>query len=323
MPDLPAQLYFAYGSNLWLQQMASRCPESYYIGRAVLMDHRWQINSRGFANIIPCSGYNVHGLVYQVSVDDEARLDRNEGVHSGAYTKSYHSVVLHEAVEDLQLPTRYLVQDGGLDKAVDAVRSGSRSHEPEHQGRIRSNVLVYLSSRHSRWGTARDEYVDRMNCDRPFHRGQPQEDLNGKDRREERRVKVVAADIARTPKSLGEEDAGVRLRNAEPGVVHFSARLQPWGMAYAPPREFQDHFRFQPPGRGGGDGGLSCHVHRIYFSLPKLVICHAYVSKQYIAFNPAAPVNVSLNKLVSRIQARSQAAQCGCSMTESLSRVLS
>lgn len=163
MPDLPAQLYFAYGSNLWLQQMASRCPESYYVGRAVLMDHRWQINSRGFANVIPCSGYNVHGLVYQVSVDDEARLDRNEGVHSGAYTKSYHSVVLHEAVEDLQLPTRYLVQDGRLDKAVNAVRSGSRSHEPEQQGRIRSNVLVYLSSRHSQWGTARDEYIDRMN----------------------------------------------------------------------------------------------------------------------------------------------------------------
>ncbi|QGI70185.1 hypothetical protein CEK26_002518 [Fusarium fujikuroi] len=164
MPDLPAQLYFAYGSNLWLQQMASRCPESYYVGRAILMDHRWQINSRGFANVIPCSGYNVHGLVYQVSVDDEARLDRNEGVHSGAYTKSYHSVVLHEAVEDLQLPTRYLVQDGGLDKAVNAVRSGSRSHEPEQQRRITSNVLVYLSSRYCQWGTARDEYVDRMNC---------------------------------------------------------------------------------------------------------------------------------------------------------------
>uniref|UniRef100_A0A0D2Y0V7 gamma-glutamylcyclotransferase n=1 Tax=Fusarium oxysporum (strain Fo5176) TaxID=660025 RepID=A0A0D2Y0V7_FUSOF len=65
MSDLPAQLYFAYGSNLWLQQMASRCPESYYVGRAVLLDHRWQINSRGFANVIPCSGYNVHGLVYQ------------------------------------------------------------------------------------------------------------------------------------------------------------------------------------------------------------------------------------------------------------------
>ncbi|KAF5249384.1 hypothetical protein FANTH_5265 [Fusarium anthophilum] len=300
MPDLPAQLYFAYGSNLWLQQMASRCPESYYVGRAVLMDHRWQINSRGFANVIPCSGYNVHGLVYQVSVDDEARLDRNEGVHSGAYTKSYHSVVLHEAVEDLQLPTRYLVQDGGLDKAVDSVRSGSRSHEPELQ----------VTSLRTRF-------------DRPFHRGQPQEDLNGKGRREERRVKVVIADIVRTPKSPGEEDAGVRLRNAEPGVVHFSARLQPWGMAHAPLREFQDHFRFQPPGRGGGDGGLSCHVHRIYFSLPKLVICHAYISKQYIAFNPAAPVNVSLHKLVSRMQARSQAAQCGCSMTESPSMVLS
>ncbi|KAF5724887.1 AIG2 family [Fusarium mundagurra] len=237
MPDLPAQLYFAYGSNLWLQQMASRCPESYYVGRAVLMDHRWQINSRGFANVIPCSGYNVHGLVYQVSVDDEARLDRNEGVHSGAYTKSYHSVVLHEAVEDIQLPTRYLVQDGGLDKAVNAVRSGSRSHEPEQQGRIRSNVLVYLSSRYSQWGIARDEYIDRMNCGI----------------RDAVTLGIPSDFFENTiPKSLIEEGGGAHLHSAEHGAVHFSAKAQPWGEVYALPSGFQDLFRNQPPGRGGG-----------------------------------------------------------------------
>ncbi|KAF5592820.1 AIG2 family [Fusarium pseudocircinatum] len=225
MPDLPAQLYFAYGSNLWLQQMASRCPESYYVGRAVLMDHRWQINTRGFANVIPCSGYNVHGLVYQVSVDDEARLDRNEGVHSGAYSKSYHSVVLHEAVEDLQLPTRYLVQDGGLDKAVNAVRSGSRSHEPEQQGRIRSNVLVYLSSRYSQWGTARDEYIDRMNCG---IRDASQEGSKGKTREEDRRVKVAIAEAFQIPKSLVEEGDGAHRPSTEHGAALFSAKAQLW-----------------------------------------------------------------------------------------------
>ncbi|KAG4257495.1 hypothetical protein FPRO04_08542 [Fusarium proliferatum] len=303
MPDLPAQLYFAYGSNLWLQQMASRCPESYYVGRAVLMDHRWQINSRGFANVIPCSGYNVHGLVYQVSVDDEARLDRNEGVHSGVYTKSYHSVVLHEAVEDLQLPTRYLVQDGGLDKAVNAVRSGSRSHEPEQQGRIRSNVLVYLSSRYCQWGTARDEYVDRMNCGirDAVTLGIPSDFFENTVRPSipPRRAKLAIAGPVRIPKSLIEEGGGAHLHNAEHGAVRFSAKAQPWDEAYAPIREFQGHFRNRPPGRGGGDEA------------------HIYVSKQDTVFNPAALVNVSRNKVVIRMQARSQAAQCGCLMVES------
>ncbi|KAF4957004.1 hypothetical protein FGADI_3416 [Fusarium gaditjirri] len=252
MSDLPAQLYFAYGSNLWLQQMASRCPESYYVGRAVLLDHRWQINSRGFANVIPCSGYNVHGLVYQVSVDDEARLDRNEGVHSGAYTKSYHSVVLREAAEDIQLPTRYLVQDGGLDKAVNAVRSGSRFHEPERQGRIRSNVLVYLSSRYSQWGTARDEYVDRMNCGI----------------RDAVTLGIPSDFFESTiPKSLTEEDTGAHLHSAEHGVLHFGAKAQPWDEVYALRRGFQGHFHSQPPGGGGGDEAVSCQPPRILFIL--------------------------------------------------------
>ncbi|KAG5795793.1 hypothetical protein H9Q69_005172 [Fusarium xylarioides] len=274
MPDLPAQLYFAYGSNLWLQQMASRCPESYYVGRAVLMDHRWQINSRGFANVIPCSGYNVHGLVYQVSVDDEARLDRNEGVHSGAYTKSYHSVVLHEAIEDLQLPTRYLVQDGGLDKAVNAVRSGSRSHEPEQQGRIRSNVLVYLSSRHSQWGTARDEYVDRMNCGirDAVTLGIPSDFFENTVKQEGRRVKVAIAELVQIPKSLIEEGGGAHLHSAGHGAVHFSAKAQPWDEAYALLRGFRDLFRNQPPGRGGGDEAVSCQTNHFHFRPPELLI---------------------------------------------------
>ncbi|KAF4341879.1 AIG2 family [Fusarium beomiforme] len=238
MSDLPAQLYFAYGSNLWLQQMASRCPESYFVGRAILLDHRWQINTRGFANVIPCSGYNVHGLVYQISVDDETRLDRNEGVHSGAYTKSYHSVVLHEAIEDLQLPTRYLVQDDGLDQAVNSVRLGSRSHEPERECRIRSNVLVYLSSRYSQWGTAREEYIDRMN------RGIRDGCLS---------AEVVIVEYVQIHKSrVGEAAAGAHHQSAERGV-HFNAKRKTWGWVLPGRREFQHHIHNQLTGDAACD----------------------------------------------------------------------
>lgn len=66
--------------------MAKRCPESRYIGTAKLHDFRFQINERGFANIVPSSRHSVEGLVYRLNQTDEAKLDKNEGVPT-AYQK--------------------------------------------------------------------------------------------------------------------------------------------------------------------------------------------------------------------------------------------
>ncbi|KAB8300284.1 hypothetical protein EYC80_000484 [Monilinia laxa] len=49
----PPTLYFAYGSNLSLTQMKSRCPNSTYYGLGLLQGYIWIINERGYANIIP------------------------------------------------------------------------------------------------------------------------------------------------------------------------------------------------------------------------------------------------------------------------------
>lgn len=167
MSASPEQLYFAYGSNLWLQQMAGRCPKSYYVGRGILPDHRWQINERGFANVVPCSGYTVHGLVYQVGANDEARLDRNEGIHSGAYTKEYKGIILHTAPPELQLPTRRLVGDEGpehtMNEARPRSRRGSRRYASEQEPYLMPNVLVYLSETFVHRGTPKEEYINRMN----------------------------------------------------------------------------------------------------------------------------------------------------------------
>jgi gamma-glutamylcyclotransferase len=91
-------LYFAYGSNLWLHQMSTRCPSSAYLGIARLPNYRWIINDRGYANVVvvssstsssstptksePKSKYSdvVYGLVFSLTPPDESRLDRNEGV---------------------------------------------------------------------------------------------------------------------------------------------------------------------------------------------------------------------------------------------------
>ncbi|UXA17243.1 poly-gamma-glutamate hydrolase family protein [Mycobacterium sp. SMC-4] len=72
--------YFAYGSNLCVQQMAQRCPDATDPVPATLRDHDWLINERGVATVEPFAGSVVHGVVWQVSERDLATLDSAEGV---------------------------------------------------------------------------------------------------------------------------------------------------------------------------------------------------------------------------------------------------
>jgi hypothetical protein len=82
--------YFAFGSNMHLDQMSTRCPGSIYEGTAVLHGWRWQINSRGVANIVQQhqpTNEVVEGLVFSVTEDNERALDRYEGVKRGLYER--------------------------------------------------------------------------------------------------------------------------------------------------------------------------------------------------------------------------------------------
>lgn len=72
--------YFAYGSNLCVKQMARRCPGAVDPRLAVLADHDWLINERGVATLEPLSGSAVHGVVWTITDEDLAVLDRAEGV---------------------------------------------------------------------------------------------------------------------------------------------------------------------------------------------------------------------------------------------------
>ena len=148
--------YFAFGSNLWLEQMAKRCPDSRYIGRATLPDYQWQINQRGFANVVPCPGSCVHGLVYELNRVDEAQLDRNEGVNSGVYEKRYLDVTLHTAPKMLRVSARALLSRFDRVRDIDPARH-------EERPAIQPDVLVYLSTRFITAARPRTEYVDRIN----------------------------------------------------------------------------------------------------------------------------------------------------------------
>lgn len=71
------KLYMAYGSNLSVEQMATRCPDARIIGKAVLKD--WKLVFKLHADIEPCVGCEVPVLIWKISAGDEHRLDQYEG----------------------------------------------------------------------------------------------------------------------------------------------------------------------------------------------------------------------------------------------------
>jgi len=149
----PQTLYFGYGSNLWLEQMARRCPESRFVGRAVLHNFRWQINQRGYANVVPDPENIVEGLCYLLSRSDEVSLDRAEGVPI-SYEKIYREVeffpatagLVGRSVTEIVNPEHELVLATGRDRAGEGVVA-----------------LVYASSTYTTASQPKAEYVVRIN----------------------------------------------------------------------------------------------------------------------------------------------------------------
>ncbi|KAK6501484.1 hypothetical protein TWF481_009322 [Arthrobotrys musiformis] len=123
MADCATKSYFAYGSNLWLDQMSRRCPSSVFTSVARLPNYRWIISERGYANIVRSPGDEVWGMLYDLPPADEASLDRYEGVPV-AYVKEMMTVEL---------------VDGGS-----------------------AEVLVYIDYNHVLDGVVLEEYVGRM-----------------------------------------------------------------------------------------------------------------------------------------------------------------
>lgn len=69
--------YIAYGSNLSVGQMATRCPDARVAGKAVLPD--WKLVFRVHATIEPDKGATVPVLIWEIGDRDEQHLDAYEG----------------------------------------------------------------------------------------------------------------------------------------------------------------------------------------------------------------------------------------------------
>ncbi|KAK4629141.1 hypothetical protein CLAFUW4_08302 [Fulvia fulva] len=155
-------IYFAYGSNLWREQMRTRCPTSRYWGLARLKGYEWIIYERGYANVIEKEHTNdgrkieeeadgkkkhdysneVWGLVYSLETEDEKRLDRNEGV-----------------------PVSYQKEQIGCEFwPAEAEHNDSKEGRPDPSKRSKKiDMLLYINRNLKKVGDIKKEYVYRMN----------------------------------------------------------------------------------------------------------------------------------------------------------------
>ena len=77
------RMYFAYGSNINLDQMSVRCPNATVIGPVTLNNYeltfRGRMDGCGVANIEPKKGSAVPGLLWRITSQCEAALYIYEG----------------------------------------------------------------------------------------------------------------------------------------------------------------------------------------------------------------------------------------------------
>jgi hypothetical protein len=168
-------VYFAYGSNLHLAQMAKRCPESRYLGRGRLPNFKWQINTRGYANICVSQGDFVEGLCFLLSQKDEKRLDLNEGVPNSYQKNSFQVDVfaatatiagrrVREVIETIsQYPPPRQDQDHRNDSR--GVNQQSTAQIPKYHSDTYEPVdaLVYVNWSQTNEGFPKEEYISRIN----------------------------------------------------------------------------------------------------------------------------------------------------------------
>ena len=132
-------LYFAYGSNLNLQQMENRCPGAQAIGRVCLSGWEFRIEQRGHATIIPKAGGIAWGGLWGIDDDHLASLDRYEGVAGGYYDRVSLSIETDAGLQECLVYVAELGFNGTpRDAYVDAILEGATAFNlpPEYIDQI-------------------------------------------------------------------------------------------------------------------------------------------------------------------------------------------
>jgi hypothetical protein len=78
-------LYFAYGSNMHRDVMATHAPTAKPVGVGALANHRFVITADGYASMEPKQAQTVYGVLWRVGPRDRVRLDAWENIAGGLY----------------------------------------------------------------------------------------------------------------------------------------------------------------------------------------------------------------------------------------------
>jgi len=109
--------YFAYGSNMNLDQMRERKVSYQNPRKAFLMNYKLgftktseRYNNIGVADIIESKGNFVEGVLYEVTEEGMANLDKFEGIEQNVY-KRVKVVVQLESGEELETITYKIINE--------------------------------------------------------------------------------------------------------------------------------------------------------------------------------------------------------------------
>lgn len=156
--DNDRKLYFAYGSNLHIDQMSRRCPAATKVG-PLLVDNGALV-FRSVADVIYKPNSQVAGGLWTITPDCEERLDQYEGVDSGLYVKKYlplsggryalyYKMNVRGIMPPAELYLNTIVQgyrDFGLDEYIPLL---NRAVEHSYARKFKT---PYLRNRHKRKG---------------------------------------------------------------------------------------------------------------------------------------------------------------------------
>ncbi|TVY28645.1 hypothetical protein LHYA1_G002340 [Lachnellula hyalina] len=163
-------LYFAYGSNLSLTQMASRCPTSTYHALGALRGWKWIIGERGYANIVVSpaepatatatakaastarSVFGLRGKSLPPADEEEEEEEKGADYVIGML---YHLGAADETVLDQAEGVPYAYEKQKLEVSVLDARGQETGQ--------RVQALVYVDVARTGTGVCREEYVGRMN----------------------------------------------------------------------------------------------------------------------------------------------------------------
>ncbi len=133
---METKIYAAYGSNMNLEQMAVRCPKAKVIGTGILEGYELTFRGyyKGVANIEPSKEKEVPIVLWEITEDCEAELDKYEGyprlyekrevkVKVKGKVKKAMTYVMNEKYNDKpSIPTEYylrVIKQGYLDNGLE------------------------------------------------------------------------------------------------------------------------------------------------------------------------------------------------------------